>query len=77
MKYNSVFLNFGGFTFSGSHKEFQNCQICGFYFLFDRCFFQFPILQLSHSGFHGVGTHCHETVAAYIYIIFYVKYTEI
>ena len=80
MKPSSVFLNLGGFTFSGSHKKFQIPNLSNLWFLFSfrqMFFFQFPILRRSHSGFHGVGTHCLETVAAYIYIIFYVKYTEI
>ena len=77
MKPNSVFLNLGGFTFSGSHKEFQICQICGFYFLLDRCFFfnfQFcddHILDFIESE------HIIMKQSLPIYIIFDVKYTEI
>ena len=32
-------------------------------------FFRFPILRVSHFGFHGDGTHCPETGAVYKYTI--------
>ena len=69
-------LNFQNRSFivSSCHKVFQIYQICSFYFLFDRCFFRFPILRVSYFEFHGGGTHRPETVAVYKYNILYETY---
>ena len=58
------------FIVSSFHKVFQIYQICVFlFFLTDGFFFRFPILRVSHFGFHRDGTHCPETVAVYKYDI--------